>query len=166
MSIFRFHDHWHRTTPDGIYTGMIDRLQWKTYLVEGETNIFKFPGISLRDITEHLKQVFPDANIRVIGNARLPVNYAAFSAGAPGSESHIRLLQREEINLVVIGEAPEWESISYARDASQAGLKKSMIILGHTVSEEAGMEYCAKWMQSFIDEVPVFFVESHDPFYQ
>lgn len=166
MSIFRFHDHWHRTTPDGIYTGMIDRLQWKTYLVEGETNIFKFPGISLRDIAEHLKQVFPDANIRVIGNARLPVNYAAFSAGAPGSESHIRLLQREEINLVVIGEAPEWESISYARDASQAGLKKSMIILGHTVSEEAGMEYCAKWMQSFIDEVPVFFVESHDPFYQ
>jgi len=166
MSIFRFHDHWHRTTPDGIYTGMIDKLQWKTYLVEGETNIFKFPGYSLRDITEHLKQVFPDANIRVIGNARLPVNYAAFSAGAPGSESHIRLLQRDEINLIVIGEAPEWESISYVRDASQAGLKKAMIILGHTVSEEAGMEYCAKWVQSFINEVPVFFVESHDPFYQ
>jgi putative NIF3 family GTP cyclohydrolase 1 type 2 len=166
MSIFRFHDHWHRTTPDGIYTGMIDKLQWKTYLVEGETNIFKFPGISLRDITDHLKQVFPEANIRVIGNASLPVNYAAFSAGAPGSASHIRLLQREEINLVVIGEAPEWESISYVRDASQAGLKKSMIILGHTVSEEAGMEYCAKWIQSFINEVPVFFVESRDPFYQ
>ena len=166
MSIFRFHDHWHRTTPDGIYTGMIDKMQWKTYLVEGETNIFKFPGISLHDITDHLKQVFPEANIRVIGNSRLPVNYAAFSAGAPGSAAHIRLLQREEINLIVIGEAPEWESISYVRDASQAGLKKAMIILGHTVSEEAGMEYCAKWMQTFIDEVPVFFVESHDPFYQ
>jgi len=94
------------------------------------------------------------------------VNYAAFSAGAPGSASHIRLLQRDEINLVVIGEAPEWESISYVRDASQAGLKKAMIILGHTVSEEAGMEYCATWLKTFIDEVPVFFVESRDPFYQ
>jgi putative NIF3 family GTP cyclohydrolase 1 type 2 len=165
MVVFRFHDHWHRTTPDGIYTGMIDRLQWKTYLVEGEENIFKFPGYTLRDITDHLKQLFPEANIRVIGNPRLAVKFAAFSAGAPGSASHIRLLQREEINLVVIGEAPEWESISYVRDAYQEGLPKAMIILGHTVSEEAGMDYCATWMQSFIDKIPVFFISSGDPFH-
>jgi putative NIF3 family GTP cyclohydrolase 1 type 2 len=165
MVIFRFHDHWHRTTPDGIYTGMLDKMQWKTYLVEGETNIFKFPGISLRDITDHLKQVFPGANIRVIGNPRLKINYAAFSAGAPGSERHIRLLQRDEVNLVVIGEAPEWESISYVRDAYQVGLPKAMIILGHTESEEAGMAYCAEWMQSFVDKIPVFFIESGDPFH-
>jgi putative NIF3 family GTP cyclohydrolase 1 type 2 len=166
MVIFRFHDHWHRTTPDGIYTGMIDKLQWKSYLVEGEQNIFDFPGYTLRDVTDHLKQLFPMANIRVIGDPRLKIDYAAFSAGAPGSTSHIRLLQRPEINLLVIGEAPEWESIAYVRDASQAGLPKSMIILGHAVSEEAGMEYCAEWMQSFVDEVPVVFIDSGDPFHQ
>jgi putative NIF3 family GTP cyclohydrolase 1 type 2 len=166
MVIFRFHDHWHRTTPDGIYTGMIEKLQWSTYLVEGERNIFDFPGYTLRDVTDHLKQLFPLANIRVIGDPRLKIDYAAFSAGAPGSANHIRLLQRPEINLLVIGEAPEWESIAYVRDASQTGLPKSMIILGHAVSEEAGMEYCARWMQSFIDEVPVMFVESGDPFHQ
>ena len=64
----------------------------------------------------------------------------------------------------MIGEAPEWESLAYVRDASQAGLPKAMIILGHAVSEEAGMEYCARWMDSFIDEVPVRFIESGDPF--
>ncbi|MCK4991444.1 MAG: Nif3-like dinuclear metal center hexameric protein [Bacteroidales bacterium] len=166
MIVFRFHDHWHRTSPDGIYVGMIDRLQWDSYLVEGEKNIFDFPGYKLRDVTTHMKQLFPDAIIRVIGDPRLEVKRAAFSAGAPGSENHIRLLQQEEINLVVIGEAPEWESLSYVRDAFQAGLPKSMIILGHTVSEEAGMEYCARWMNSFIDEVPVQFIESGDPFHQ
>jgi len=88
-----------------------------------------------------------------------------YDPGAPGSASHIRLLQQEEINLIVIGEAPEWESLSYVRDASQAGLPKSMIILGHTVSEEAGMEYCAQWMETFIDEIPVRFIESGDPFH-
>lgn len=166
MMVFRFHDHWHRTTPDGIYKGMIDKLQWSSYLVDGEENIFDFPGITLYDVTNHLKQLFPEAQIRVIGNPKLKVNYAAFSAGAPGSATHIKLLQREEINLVVIGEAPEWESISYVRDASQAGLPKSMIILGHAVSEEAGMEYCAQWMRSFIDELPVLYMEAGDPFYQ
>ena len=166
LIVFRFHDHWHRTSPDGIYVGMIERLQWDSYLVEGEKNIFDFPGYKLRDVTTHMKQLFPDAIIRVIGDPGLEVKRAAFSAGAPGSESHIRLLQQEEINLVVIGEAPEWESLSYVRDAFQAGLPKSMIILGHTVSEEAGMEYCARWMDSFIDEVPVQFIESGDPFHQ
>jgi len=166
MVVFRFHDHWHRTNPDGIYVGMIDKLQWKPYLLEGERNIFDLHGQSLGEISDHMKQRFPDAIIRVIGDPDLRVNKAAFSAGAPGSSSHIRLLQQEAVNLVVIGEAPEWESLAYVRDASQAGLPKSMIILGHTVSEEAGMEYCAQWMDSFIDEVPVRFIESGDPFHQ
>ena len=143
---------------------MIDKLQWSSYLLEGKRNIFDLQGQTLGQITTHLKQVFPEANLRVIGNPDLKVNMAAFSAGAPGSETHIRLLQKEEINLLVIGEAPEWESLSYVRDASQAGLPKAMIILGHTVSEEAGMAYCAQWMDSFIDEIPVVFIKSGDPF--
>jgi putative NIF3 family GTP cyclohydrolase 1 type 2 len=166
MVVFRFHDHWHRTTPDGIYKGMIDRLQWDSFLVEGTKNIFDFPGYKLRDLTAYLKEIFPDAIIRVIGDPGLEVKKAAFSAGAPGSTSHIQLLQQEEINLVVIGEAPEWESLAYVRDAYQAGFPKAMIILGHTVSEEAGMEYCATWMNSFIDDVPVCFIPSGDPFHQ
>ena len=166
MVIFRFHDHWHRTRPDGIYVGMIDKLQWDPYLVEGRRNIFDLQGKTLRELSEHMKKVFPDAIIRVIGDPDLRVQNAAFSAGAPGSSAHIRHLQNEDINLVVIGEAPEWESLSYVRDASQAGFPKSMIILGHTVSEEAGMAYCARWMDTFVDEIPVRFIASEDPFHQ
>lgn len=166
MVVFRFHDHWHRTTPDGIYVGMIDKLEWKPYLLEGKRNMFDLQGKKLQELSDHLKKVFPDAIIRVIGDPGLEVHKAAFSAGAPGSQAHIRYLRQEDLNLVVIGEAPEWESLSYARDAFQAGFPKAMIILGHTVSEEAGMEYCARWMASFIDEVPVKFIESGDPFHQ
>ena len=166
MVVFRFHDHWHRTNPDGIYVGMIEKLQWKPFLLEGSRNIFDLQGQTLQEITDHLTKVFPDAIIRVIGDPDLQVQKAAFSAGAPGSQSHIRHLRREDINLVVIGEAPEWESLSYVRDASQAGFPKAMIILGHTVSEEAGMEYCARWMADFIDEIPVKFIESGDPFHR
>jgi putative NIF3 family GTP cyclohydrolase 1 type 2 len=166
MVIFRFHDHWHRTRPDGIYVGMIDKLQWKPYLVEGRRNIFDLQGKTLQELSDHMQTIFPEAIIRVIGDPELQVHKAAFSAGAPGSQSHIRHLQKEEINLVVIGEAPEWESLSYVRDASQAGFPKAMIILGHTVSEEAGMAYCARWMDDFIEEIPVKFIASGDPFHQ
>ena len=166
LAVFRFHDHWHRTSPDGIYVGMTDKLQWDTYLIEGKKNVFNLPGSTLAEVTEHMKQVFPNAILRVIGDPNLVVDKAAFSAGAPGSTAHIRLLQKKDINLVIIGEAPEWESLAYVNDASQAGLPKAMIILGHTVSEEAGMEYCAQWMRSFIKEVPVHFIAAGDPFHQ
>jgi len=166
MVVFRFHDHIHRTTPDGIYEGMIDKLQWKAKLIEGERNTFDLQGTELQEISDHMKEIFPEAIIRIIGDPDLNVQKAVFSAGAPGSQAHIRHLQKEDVNLVVIGEAPEWESLSYVRDASQAGFPKAMIILGHTVSEEAGMAYCAKWMDEFIDEIPVRFIASGDPFHQ
>lgn len=165
LIVFRFHDHWHRTSPDGIYVGMNRKMQWDTYLVEGEKNVFDFPGIKLSDVTSHLRAIFPEANLRVIGKPGLKIKRAAFSAGAPGSAAHFRLLQRGDIDLLVIGEAPEWETIEYVRDASQAGLSQSLIILGHSVSEEAGMEYCAQWMRTFIPDVPIFFIPAGDPFH-
>lgn len=165
LIVFRFHDHWHRTNPDGIYVGMARKMVWDSYLVEGEKNIFAFPGIRLDLITDHLEEVFPEANLRIIGDPGLQINRAAFSAGAPGSSAHLKLLQRGDINLLVIGEAPEWETIEYVRDATQAGLPMALVILGHAVSEEAGMAYCAQWLQSFISEVPVVFIEAGDPFH-
>jgi hypothetical protein len=36
-----------------------------------------------------------------------------------------------------------------------SGKKKALIILGHVVSEQAGMKYCAEWLRTFITEVPV-----------
>jgi len=165
LIVFRFHDHWHRTSPDGIYVGMNRKMQWDTYLVEGEHNVFDFPGIKLSDVSSHLKGIFPEANMRVIGKPGLKIKRAAFSAGAPGSATHFRLLQRGDINLLVIGEAPEWETIEYVRDASQAGLPRSLIILGHSVSEEAGMEYCSEWMRSFLPDLPIFFIPAGDPFH-
>jgi len=165
LIIFRFHDHWHRTTPDGIYTGMLRKMIWDTYLVEGEKNIFDLHGVKMEHLTNHFKSVFPEADIRVVGDPGLKVQRAAFSAGAPGSAAHLRLLQRGDINLLVIGEAPEWETIEYVRDASQAGQPRALLILGHAVSEEAGMEYCAEWMRSFLPDVPILFIPAGDPFH-
>jgi hypothetical protein len=39
-----------------------------------------------------------------------------------------------------------------------------MIILGHDMSEEAGMEASALWLKGFITEVPVEFMRAGEPF--
>ena len=35
--------------------------------------------------------------------------------------------------------------------------KKELIILGHVVSEQAGMKHCADWLKGFVTEVLVEF---------
>jgi len=166
LVIFRFHDHWHRTSPDGIYVGMVEKLGWTEYMEDESYRLFNLPDQTLTDLTRKLEKIFPEAILRVIGDPELQVKHAAFSAGSPGSAAHLRLLQREEVNLLVFGEANEWETIEYVRDASQAGLPKACIILGHAVSEEAGMGYFTSWLSEFVDEVPVRYIPAGDPFHQ
>jgi hypothetical protein len=46
-----------------------------------------------------------------------------------------------------------------------AGKRKGLVILGHVVSEQAGMKYCAEWLRGFVIEVPVKFVAAAEPYW-
>jgi putative NIF3 family GTP cyclohydrolase 1 type 2 len=74
--------------------------------------------------------------------------------------AHIRDLEDNDIDVVIAGESPQWETYEYARDAVQQGKNKAVIFIGHINSEEAGMEYCAGWLKGFIKDIPVKFVAS------
>lgn len=65
----------------------------------------------------------------------------------------------------MIGETHEWELVEYAQDTIAAGKKKALIVLGHVVSEQAGMKYCAEWLKEFIKEVPIEFIAAAEPFW-
>lgn len=166
LIIFRFHDHWHLTSPDGIYVGMLEKLQWGDYRAHDEFPVFALPQTTMGEILAHLTDTFPTATIRVIGDPQLRVQHTALMVGASGFGVHRQALQEPNINLAIIGEVPEWETIAYVRDAADAGHPKAMIILGHAISEEAGMDYCATWLQTFIGEVPVRFIPAGDPFHR
>ena len=66
---------------------------------------------------------------------------------------------------LVLGEAHEWETIEYGADAIAAGKKKALIILGHIPTEQGGIEECARWLKTFVPEVPVEFVSTPEPFW-
>jgi hypothetical protein len=46
-----------------------------------------------------------------------------------------------------------------------SGKNKALIVLGHVVSEQAGMKLCADWLKGFVNEVPVEFFAAAEPFW-
>lgn len=160
LVVFRYHDHIHATEPDGIYLGMIDQLNLKPYAVDESMIHYKLPQQSVAEYGESLKKALGLETIRVIGNPEMKFTKMALMVGAPGGQRHISMLNRNDVEVLVAGEASEWETYLYANDAVNLGKNKAVIFLGHIKSEEAGMKYCTKWLKSFVSGVPIHFIEN------
>jgi putative NIF3 family GTP cyclohydrolase 1 type 2 len=103
--------------------------------------------------------------LRVVGERGMKVTKVAMVPGASGPVAHRRMLQRDDVEVVVIGEVPEWETIEYVADAAAQGKRKALILMGHIPSEQAGMDNCATWLKGFIKDVKVGFVPTAEPFW-
>jgi putative NIF3 family GTP cyclohydrolase 1 type 2 len=165
LVVFRFHDHIHRTDPDGIHTGMIKKLGWASYQKYPDKMIFKLPEQSIRKLATALKQLFKATSIRVVGDPNMVVSKIGMAVGAPGSKTQIQMLRNNDVEVLIGGETPEWETVEYVRDAQAQGMKKALILTGHANSEEAGMDYCAQWLRGFIKDIPIEFIQANDPFW-
>jgi putative NIF3 family GTP cyclohydrolase 1 type 2 len=158
LVIWRFHDYIHQIRPDAINYGMTIKLGWEKYVTGNNSDRYTIPETTLEGVLKELKKIFPKNAFNVIGDPKMRLTKVAFSAGAPGSAAHYRYLNDPEVELLLAGEVPQWETYEYVRDAVSQGSKKAVIFLGHITSEEPGMDYCATWLKGFIKEIPVNFV--------
>ena len=166
LIVWRFHDGWHGAhKPDGILQGMTRALGWEKYQNREQMSLFNLPGSSLRDLSAEVKRKLGIHVIRVVGQPELNVTHLAFLPGAAGAAQQIQMLERPGVECLLIGETQEWETVEYVADAATEGKHKSLIILGHIPSEQAGMALCAEWLRSFISEVPIGFVPAKEPFW-
>jgi putative NIF3 family GTP cyclohydrolase 1 type 2 len=165
LVIWRFHDHWHMRRPDGIQTGMLHALGWEKYQRPDNASLVTLPSTTLESLAADIKKRLGIRVMRVVGDPRMKLTKLALSPGAAAFAQHRRLLQREDVEVLVIGEAREWETVEYAADAVTAQKHKALIILGHIPSEEAGMEECARWLKGFVTEVPIEFIRTPEPFW-
>jgi putative NIF3 family GTP cyclohydrolase 1 type 2 len=165
LIIWRFHDHWHARSPDGVLTGMARTLDWQKYQVRPDDQVFTLPETSLNALAADLKKRLKIRTLRVVGDANLKVTKAALAPGFGPWVMHRRLLQRDDVEVLVIGEAHEWETIEYVADAAAAKQRKALIVLGHVPSENGGMDECARWLRTFVPEVPIEYVPTREPFW-
>jgi putative NIF3 family GTP cyclohydrolase 1 type 2 len=165
LVVWRFHDHWHARTPDGIQTGMIRALGWEKFRNPANNHLFVIPETTLDNLASSIKQSLGIRTLRVVGDPAMRVTKLALNPGYPGFPGERHMLQRDDVEVLVMGEGLEWETIEYGADAAAEGKHKALIILGHIPSEQAGMEDCAGWLKGFVTEVPVEFIATAEPFW-
>ena len=165
LVLFRFHDGWHERNPDGIAEGWIRKAGWESFRRPGDEFLFTLPKTTLGGLAQQLKTTFGARIVRVVGDPAMPVTKVALSLGAGGEESEIKALERDDVEVLVAGEAREWETVEYARDASLEGRHKALILLGHNTSEESGMDNCASWLKGLFPGMRVDFIPAGEPYW-
>jgi putative NIF3 family GTP cyclohydrolase 1 type 2 len=164
LVVWRFHDHWHRHRPDGILTGVVRELQWQKFQSAADAALFVIPEMTVGQLAEQMKKRLGIHVLRTVANRDMKVTKVALVPGAAGTQRHRQMLQRDDVEVLAIGEVPEWETIEYVGDAVAEGKRKALILLGHIPSEQPGMEDCAEWLKTFIHEVPVEFIAAREFF--
>jgi putative NIF3 family GTP cyclohydrolase 1 type 2 len=165
LVVWRFHDHWHRRVPDGIDAGVARALGWDAYRQAGKGSLFVVPETTLRKLAAEVAQKLDSPVVRVVGDPAMKVRNVAFSLGAAGSEREMRALASDEVEVLLVGETREWETVAYAADAATLGKRKALIVIGHIPSEQPGMDECARWLKGFVKGVRVEFVPAGQPFW-
>jgi putative NIF3 family GTP cyclohydrolase 1 type 2 len=164
LVVWRFHDLWHLRNPDGILEGVTAKLGWQQYQNPTQPHVYKLPPTTVAELEASLKQKLGSQSFRVVGDRKMKVTGVGLLPGASGESKQVKLLERDDVDVLVAGEASEWETVEYVRDAAAQGRHKALILLGHEVSEEPGMEYCAQWLQKLFPDVPVQFIKAGSPF--
>jgi putative NIF3 family GTP cyclohydrolase 1 type 2 len=164
LVIWRFHDHWHMRRPDGIMSGMVHALAWEKFENPKSEGDFVIPSTTVEELAKYLRDELDIQTLRYIGDPMLKVSKICLMPGAPGSDPQIKALRRNDVDVLLIGESPEWETASYVRDAAAQGKPKALIVLGHVPSEESGMIECANWLKTFIKDIPIEFIAAGETY--
>jgi putative NIF3 family GTP cyclohydrolase 1 type 2 len=159
----------HETDQDLIYVGLMKELGWEKYRDPADKHCFIIPRMSIIDLSEFLKQQLQVKAAQIVGNIdgsveRVAVLVGGGSLGLGIEEMPMELMRQSNLDAIVCGEIMEWTLPAYVRDASQLGMNKSLIILGHNRTEEAGMKHLAVSLEALFPEIPVSFVEAGEPF--
>ncbi|UJF33874.1 Nif3-like dinuclear metal center hexameric protein [Paenibacillus hexagrammi] len=169
IAVFRFHDYIHRYQPDAITAELVRTLEWQPYVLEHQqaASIVKLPApSSLGDLAAHVKKKLGIPYMRAVGDLEMPCERIGILVGYRGGGSvAIPLYEREELDVIIAGEGPEWETPEYVRDAVHQGKRKALLVIGHAESEEPGMAACAEQLKTVYPSVPVRFLRD-EPIFQ
>lgn len=165
ISVWRNHDYIHSHRPDGVYQGVLEQLGWAPFTNESTPRNVNLPSpTSLANIIKTLKQKLDISNVRFIGDTHQQCSKILLLPGAAGGERQIRAIAESKPDVVLVGELQEWETAEFVRDARAAGQNLSLVVMGHTDSEDGGSIYMRKWLKEHVPDVQVTHIHSGNPF--
>jgi putative NIF3 family GTP cyclohydrolase 1 type 2 len=166
MVVWRFHDHWHARKPDMESWGGLHGMGLGPAKVEdfkGPEAVYTIPETTLGELALRVRKGLYGNSFRVVGNPNAKVSRIAMGVGSGFPRFS------KDVDVVIGGETGETggaDNTGYALDAMALGMNKGLIILGHVVSEEPGMEYAATWLKTFLPGMPIQFIRAKEPFWE
>jgi putative NIF3 family GTP cyclohydrolase 1 type 2 len=162
--VFRIHDHMHAQRPDFTYVGSARDVGLEDrYETAPGSHRYVIPETTLGALAASVKQRTGSRALRVVGDPEARVSRIQLGVGYATPA-----INNPDVDVMISGEQQEsdgaFDSPAYVLDAVTLGIAKGWIMLGHVVSEEAGMLEMAEWIRSFVPEVPVQRVEAGEPF--
>jgi len=163
IAVWRNHDYIHTYFPDGVQTGVVEKLGWEDYYNPKERHQFEIPATTLKALIDHMKASLGISTVRYIGDLSQTCESVLLMPGAWGGKRQIELTSQVQPDVLVCGEISEWETAEYVRDARIKGQDLSLIVLGHIDSEEPGSAYMAEWLKEKVPNVNVFHIPAKNP---
>ena len=164
LCIFHLHDNLHHPRLDYIAAGMARKLDWGNYRIDESYKSFRMPGVKLEHILAAIAAKLEPAALKYIGDQDFAYENVITSWGFMGMENGVKLVNRYESCVLIAGETHEWEFVEYAHDAHRMGLKKALIMTGHVVSEESGVEFFCSELQEKAPSLSISYIKTHDLF--
>lgn len=167
LAVYRYHDHPHWMSPDLIDEGTI-RAAGIPGKITGApfwaVTVFEMDRpMSARVFAETMERNLHTRHIRIAGAMDGLGKRVVFACGTPG---HItECLKNDDYDFIVTGEVCEWEMAEYARDFGALYGKKALFVLGHEVSERAGMQELVRLMQEAFPELRISYLDSGDVYH-
>ncbi|MCC7009838.1 MAG: Nif3-like dinuclear metal center hexameric protein [Acidobacteria bacterium] len=159
MVVFRFHDHAHLIEPDPLVVGSARVLGLAGRESPTEPRVYVVPRTSLRALARDMAARVGGRALRVCGDPAMPVTRIALGPGygVPALTA--------DIDVAIGGETPEaGGNAEYALDAMALGRPKAVILLGHMMSEDWGMQEVAAWLRAAVPAVPIEWMPAGEPF--
>lgn len=164
LALFRYHDYMHLCFPDPITAGLVEQLHWHKEKVEHQPYsavVTLAQEDDVKNIATHIKNKLNLDFLRVTGELGMPVKRIGLLVGyRGGSANALPLIYEHDLDLIIVGEAQEWETAEYIADCQALGMNKAMITIGHMPSEAYGMKLLADRLKQYFPQVNVLFLEN------
>jgi putative NIF3 family GTP cyclohydrolase 1 type 2 len=164
MVVWRDHDNMHASTPDYTVVG-----EFRSAGLKGGEHASMRPGVitipetTLGELAAQVKRSSGARAIRCVGDPKAKVSKILIGPGYATPRI------TPDVDVVIGGEQQEadggFDNIEYVMDAVSLGMPKGVIMLGHVISEQAGMEDFGNWLRTFIPDILVRFVPAEEPFW-
>jgi putative NIF3 family GTP cyclohydrolase 1 type 2 len=162
LVVWRFHDYMHALRPDGVQMGVLQALGWEAYYNAAKSHLLILPKTTLQDIVTLAKSRLRIPHVKIVGDLNDTCSRVVLIPGAAGGRMQMQALMREQPDLLIVGEINEWETSEYVRDLRHAGVRTSLIVLGHIQSEEPGMAWLAQWLRPKLPGIGVHHIPTTD----